>query len=30
MLYLDRLPSVAGTHLVAGVSEHEEGSEDER
>lgn len=30
MLYLDSLPCMAGTHLVAGVTEHEEGDEDER
>ena len=30
MLYLDSLPSMAGTHLVASVTEHEEGDEDER
>ncbi len=29
MLYLDRLPSMTGAHLVAGVPEHEEGNEDE-
>ena len=30
MLYLDSLPSMAGAHLVAGMTEHEEGNEDER
>ena len=30
MLYLDSLPSMAGAHLVTGVTEHEEGDEDER
>ena len=29
MLYLDSLPSVAGSHLVAGVTEYEEGNQDE-
>lgn len=30
MLYLDRLPCVSGTHLVAGMSEHEERDKYER
>jgi hypothetical protein len=30
MLYLDSLPSVAGTHLVTGVTEYEKGNQDER
>lgn len=30
MLYLDCLSSMAGAHLVASMTEHEEGDEDER
>lgn len=29
MLYLDSLPSVTGTHLIAGMTEDEEGNQDE-
>nr|WP_289393417.1 hypothetical protein [uncultured Duncaniella sp.] len=29
MLYLDSLTSVAGSHLVTGVTENEEGDQDE-
>ena len=29
MLDLDSLPGMAGTHLVAGVTEYEEGNQDE-
>lgn len=29
MLYFDSLPSVSGSHLVAGVTEYEEGNQDE-
>lgn len=28
MLYLDSLPGVAGSHLVAGMTENEEGNQD--
>ena len=30
MLYLDSLAGVSGSHLVAGVTEYEEGYEDKR
>lgn len=29
MLYLDSLPGMAGTHLIASVTEYEEGYQDE-
>jgi hypothetical protein len=29
MLYFDSLPSMSGSHLVAGVTEYEEGNQDE-